>query len=274
MIMKAEKMKQMKQMKKKEKKFTCSAVTSACMFIGCFIGLWSQTLLAQSLSTKAVKEETAPQIKVISYHPNQVISLEGRHFIATSIQFAKQEKIIGVYIGDMVAWTYAINPSTPYILFLKPTLDVSDTNMSVITNQHMYHFHLVANKNTASKSSAIYNLQFHYEPPEKIKTLNHHKEANGSVYQSRHDTENFQIHTHYSSVGSKEITPLRIFDDGKFTYFEFLPTDKYPAIFEWENSHEKLVNTQTQGTTIIAKCIASTFLLVKDDEKVWVENKN
>lgn len=257
-----------------KKKSTNKYATMTLQFIGCFISLWSQVLLAHDLHTKEIKEEIAPQIKVINYHPNQVVSLEGTHFIATSIQFFRQEKIIGVYVGDMVAWTYAINPSIPYILFLKPTLDVSDTNMSVITNQHLYHFHLVANKNTASKSPAIYNLQFHYENPEKLKTLNHNKETNASVYQSRQDAENFQIHSHYFSSGSKKITPLRVFDDGKFTYFEFLPTDKYPAIFEWENGHEKLVNTQTQGTTIIAKCIASTFLLVKDDEKVWVENKN
>ncbi len=261
-----------KRIKKMKTKSPCNTATRVLLVIGCCIGLGSQTLLASSLPTKAMKEETAPQIKVISYHTNQVVSLEGTHFIATSIQFSRQEKILGVYVGDMVAWTYAINPSIPYILFLKPTLDVSDTNMSVITNQHLYHFHLVANKNTESKSSAIYNLQFHYET-EKAKILNHHKETNGSVYQSRLDA-NFQIHSHYSLSGSNKNTPLRVFDDGKFTYFEFSPTDKYPAIFEWENGREKLVNTQTQGTTVIAKCIATTFVLIKDGEKVWVENKN
>lgn len=238
-----------------------------------FIGLSSQSLLAQDLHPNEVKEEMALQIKVIDYHPNQVTCLIGTHFIATSIQFAKQEKILGVYIGDMVAWTYAINPSVPYILFIKPTLDISDTNMSVITNQHQYHFHLVANKNTASKSSVVYNLQFHYETP-ATKNLKQNKDSARVANQSMNSTEKSPVNCHYFLSGSKKTTPITVYDDGKFTYFEFSPTDKYPAIFEWENGHEKLVNTQTQGTTVIAKCIASTFLLVKDDEKVWVENKN
>lgn len=213
-----------------------------------------------------------PQIKLIDYHPNHVVTLVGTHFVATSVQFAKSEKIIGVYIGDQIAWTYAINSSIPYLLFLKPTLDISDTNMTVVTNQHIYHFHLLANENTESRNSAVYNLQFHYDYEAK-KKVNNKSSAKSSSCKERGDGQSF-VHTHYFLNGSASLFPQHVYDDGRFTYFEFSDQTAFPAVFVYENGHEKITNTQIKSNTLIAKCTAKVFLLVKNDEKVWVENKN
>jgi type IV secretion system protein VirB9 len=232
------------------------------------------TILAQNAFAKSEKNEMinqVPQIKTIHYQPNQIITLKGTHFIATSLQFSKNEKIIGIYIGDQVAWTYAINPSTPYIVFLKPTVDVSDTNMTVITNQHIYHFHLLANKNRESDDLPIYGLKFDYETEKQGLQSNKLK----PIRSQQHDSvvNDHILHSNYFLSGSKSIFPKRVYDDGRFTYFEFSEKVEIPAIFKWEEGHEKLINTQTQGNTVIAKCIAKEFILQKNEVKAWAENK-
>lgn len=233
------------------------------------------TILAQNAFAKSEKSEMInkePQIKTIHYQPNQIITLKGTHFIATSLQFAKYEKIIGIYLGDQIAWTYAINPSTPYILFLKPTVDISDTNMTVITNLHVYHFHLLANKNSESDDLPIYSLKFDYETEKqaqksklvKLKPISH---------QYNPVINDHILHSNYSLSGSKSLFPRRVYNDGQFTYFEFSEKAEIPAIFKWEEGHEKLINTQTQANTVIAKCIAKEFVLQKNKENAWAENK-
>lgn len=232
------------------------------------------TILTQNAYAKSEKSEMinqAPQIKTIHYQPNQIITLKGTHFIATSLQFAKSEKIIGIYIGDQIAWTYAINPSTPYIVFLKPTVDISDTNMTVITNQHIYHFHLLANKIKESDDLPIYSLKFDYVTEKQEQKSKTAKLKPIRSHQVDPVVNDHILHSNYSLSGSKSLFPRRVYDDGEFTYFEFSEQVEIPAIFKWEDEHEKLMNTQTQGNTVIAKCIAQKFVLHKNEENAWAE---
>lgn len=240
--------------------------------IGHFLFILFIMILAQNAFAKSEMINQAPQIKTVHYQANQIITLKGTHFIATSLQFAKNEKIIGIYIGDQIAWTYAINPSTPYIVFLKPTVDVSDTNMTVITNQHIYHFHLLANKNSEADDLPIYSLKFDYETEKqeqksklvKLKPIPHYDPV----------VNDHILHSNYSLSGSNAIFPRQVYDDGQFTYFQFSEKADIPAIFKWEEGHEKLINTQTQGNTVIAKCLAKEFVLQKNEDKAWAENKD
>jgi type IV secretion system protein VirB9 len=231
------------------------------------------TFLAQNVFAKNETTNQEPQVKTIQYQSNQIITLKGTHFIATSLQFSKNEKIKGIYIGDQIAWTYAINPSTPYIVFLKPTVDISDTNMTVITNQHLYHFHLLANKNRESEDLAIYSLKFDYTTEKKDQKSKLLKLNPVRSRQCDSVVNDQIINSSYFLSGSKSILPRHVYDDGRFTYFEFSDNADIPAIFKWEDDHEKLINTQIQGNTVIAKCTAKKFVLQKNEEKAWAENQ-
>lgn len=234
--------------------------------ISWLVVLWLPFLLTNAFATIDVTS----QIKTVSYQPDQIVMLKGTHFIATSIQFSKQEKISGVYMGDQVAWTYAMNPSTPYLLFVKPTLDKSDTNMTVITNQHVYHFHLISNINK-SDDMPVYSLKFDYQKDNHKSSKLKMKKENTIHF---HHHKNLMVNKNYTLKGSSSLFPKSVYDDGTFTYFEFPDQAEIPAIFRSEEGHEKLINSESHHNVVIAKCVAKVFILQKNDEKAWVENRN
>lgn len=233
------------------------------------ISLLGLLLFLQNAVAKGEMINREPQIQTIKYRVDQITTLHGTHFVATSLQFSRNEKILGIYIGDQIAWTYAINPSAPYILFIKPTLDTSDTNMTVVTNQHIYHFHLLANRNRID-NSPLFNLKFDYKTDEKSNKAktSHHKSNINFLYDNK-----YALNTNYLLNGSVSLFPEQIYDDGTFTYFKFSDNAEVPIIFKWEEGHEKLINTTVQGNFVIAKCTAQVFKLQKNNIEAWVEKK-
>jgi len=96
------------------------------------------------------KLSTDARIEVVAYDQNNVVPIHAHTFTATQITFGKDETIEDVQCGDMAAWTPSINQNLPYMMFLKPTTYNSNTNMTVVTNQHTYYFHLMSNKQSVS----------------------------------------------------------------------------------------------------------------------------
>lgn len=235
-----------------------------------FICGWLSVMLLLIPLQHAFAINQTPQIKKIHYQPDQIVTLNGTHFIATSVQFSKSEKIEGVYMGDQVAWTYAINPSISYILFIKPTLDRSDTNLTVITNLRVYHFHLISNVNKINEAP-LYCLKFEYGTENQNQKLIRNRKNQHYAHQK---CSQQSLNTNYSVSGSSALLPKTTYDDGTFTYFEFPYKAVIPVIFKVEGGHEKLINTETQHNLVIAKCVAKKFSLQKNNQKAWVENNN
>lgn len=100
------------------------------------------------------------RIEVVPYSMNNVVPVHGTTFTTTQITFGQDEIIEDVQNGDLGAWTASVNADLPYMLFLKPTADGSDTNMTVVTNEHTYYFHLLSNvrcRNAENNSSSNNN---------------------------------------------------------------------------------------------------------------------
>jgi type IV secretion system protein VirB9 len=67
----------------------------------------------------------------------------------------------------------------------------------------------------------------------------------------------------YRFSGNKQIMPLHVFDDGRFTYFELRPNQPAPAIFAVDNKQgkEAVVNTRRQGSYLVVQRLAPQFTL-------------
>lgn len=208
---------------------------------------------------------TDNRIKVVSYDPENVVPIFSATFIATQIIFSKGEVIEDIQNGDLDAWTVNVEKNLPNMLFIKPTVLGSDTNMTVITNIRTYYFHLQSNKDPAvSQTKITYAIKFIYPEETKAATLQNLK-YNLSRAQTLH-----VIHRHspnlnwdYSFSGDKAIAPVKIFDDGKFTFMQFKENQSIPAIFSVDNKagEEATVNYRREGKYIVIQALAPQFTL-------------
>ncbi|RUR14043.1 P-type conjugative transfer protein VirB9 [Legionella septentrionalis] len=200
---------------------------------------------------------TDQRIKQVTFQENNVVPIYGKTFTTTQIEFAKNEGILDVEGGDTTAWMVTVHPELPNMLFVKPTALNSNTNMTVITNQHTYYFQMSSNKNLeANPSLQTYALKFTYPVP-KI------KQSSASVQKNRVSQAPKAINTAYRFSGSSQLVPLHVFDDGQFTYFELSPNSPVPAIFavDDKSGREATVNTRRQGKYLVIQRIAPQFTL-------------
>ncbi|MBA2649669.1 MAG: P-type conjugative transfer protein VirB9 [Legionella sp.] len=204
---------------------------------------------------------TDARIKQVQYQDNNVVPIKGVAFVTTQIQFSDNEAVLDIEGGDTAAWMVTYHPEVSNIVFVKPTLFDSNTNLTVITNQHAYYFHLSsAKKSLSDVAKETYALKFTYPQLHTIKTLKSEASTKSShANMSLPKAKN----TAYHFSGSPQLVPLHVFDDGQFTYFELSTQGGVPAIFAVDDTSgkESTVNTRRVGKYLIVQRIAPQFTL-------------
>lgn len=198
------------------------------------------------------------RIKHITYDPNEVVTLTGVYGYQTSVEFAEDESVKLVTLGDSIAWQ-----TVPYMnrLFIKPVEDNADTNMTVVTNKRTYYFHL---SSATEQSQLTFLVRFMYP----------NMGVPSSSQESSLPMQISQLHWDYSSSGNKEAVPLaRVFDDGKFTYFLFDEDKEIPSVYVVDaQGYEAIVNTRREGPYLVAERTAAKFTLRNGDSYLCVRN--
>lgn len=229
------------------------------LLIGTVTALLATGLHAQN---NPVSFSTDSRIKHVVYQENNVVPILGMTFTTTQIQFGDKEEILDIEGGDSTAWMVTYHPELSNTVFVKPTILDSSTNLTVITNQHAYYFHLTSNKKLErNPAQQTYAVKFVYQPtnipaniakqtPPKVNPFIHPKVLN----------------TAYRFSGSPQLVPRHVFDDGKFTYFELALNGAVPAIFAVDDKQgkESTVNTRREGKYLIVQRIAPQFTLRHD----------
>lgn len=212
---------------------------------------------------------TDNRIQTVVYSPNQVYKFVGHYGYEASIEFAADELIQTISIGDSLAWL--VSPSANRI-FLKPIEQDALTNMTVITNLRTYHFELhpeetddIRDKNMVFVMRFVYNENDAPLSPviaDRVPDLSDPEER-------------AKLNFNYSLTGSELIAPLRIFDDGQFTYFQFKNKNAdVPAFFLVDSQgFESLINFRTRGDYIVVERVASQFTLRHGPDVLCVYNE-
>lgn len=199
---------------------------------------------------------TDTRIKRVMYRENDVVPINGVTFTTTQIQFDDKEQVLDIEGGDTTAWMVTYHPELSNMVFVKPTIFNSSTNMTVITNQRAYYFHLTSNKKLdRNQAQQIYALKFIYHQPKVTR-------ATGKSTKSAPLPPKV-VNTAYHFSGSPQLVPPHVFDDGKFTYFELTLNGAVPAIFavDDQSGKESTVNTRREGKYIVVQRIAPQFTL-------------
>ncbi|MFZ4122188.1 MAG: TrbG/VirB9 family P-type conjugative transfer protein [Caulobacterales bacterium] len=207
------------------------------------------------------------RIRVVPFDPDRVIALRGHLGYQMMIEFAPDEQIENVSIGDSLGWQVTPNRRAT-LLFLKPVQRNATTNMTVVTNRRRYAFALSADEARGPNDPAlIYTLRFDY-PPEPVIEAPVEQTTAPPVEQAPIEL-NFQ----YSFSGSQRAAPARVFDDGVFTYFQFDAQSDAPAIFVvGTDGQEELANAQSRAGSMVIDRVARTFVLRYGRERAVVHN--
>ncbi len=212
---------------------------------------------------------TDSRIRSVRYSPNEVYQFIGHYNYQSAIEFEQDEKIQTVSIGDSVAWL--VNPSGNR-LFLKPVEQNALTNMTVITDKRSYLFELHAEETKDIRNkNMVFSYRFIY-PQSDVSALDYSQMEALPDLEKDADKYNFR----YSIRGSSVIEPIRIFDDGQFTYFEFQDKNaEIPAFFRVDTvGNEELVNFRKRGNYIVVERVASRFTLRRGADIICVYNEN
>ena len=204
------------------------------------------------------------------YNPNELYRYFGHYTYQGFLEFDAGETINTISMGNPTLWLVETLDNR---LFLKPVgEDNSETNMTVLTNKRVYHFELVAKeaKGLADKD-LIFVVKFSY-PDDKDKNLVEFAKAPASDEPDMRDLSSYNFN--YQYTGEKIIAPSKVFDDGIFTYFQFLAKNsEVPAIYSVDSEgFESLINYRVAGTYIVVEKVAPQYSLRNGSDIVCVYN--
>lgn len=237
------------------------------------ISLISCLSISPALAGKDPRPSSADnRVKIVTYHENDVYQIRGHYGYSTVIEFADKERIQTISLGDTQAWQ-VMKPGQPNIMFIKPLEEDAETNMTVITDKRIYSFEVTANHAHSHRSSDLtFRLKFHYAD-EAAKELAFIGSVSSAHFNPLDNVSASDLNFDYSYAGSKRLRPVRAFDDGVFTYFQFEDFEVMPAVFSVdEHGNERLVNFNLQGQYLVVSGIGSQFTLRDGDTATCIWN--
>jgi type IV secretion system protein VirB9 len=215
------------------------------------------------------------RVRTIIYQPDEVYIFTGHYRYQSSIEFGKDETIQTISMGDSTAWM--MNPSGNR-LFLKPIEQDATTNMTLITNKRTYLFELHArDTDDINDPEMTFIVRFIYQDVDDIQMGGKGGIGGGldrvPLLDIAEHPEKYNFN--YTISGPEVTAPLRIFDDGEFTYFQFKDKNAEVPAFFWvdDNGNESLINYRTRGDYIVVERVADRYTLRHGQDVVCVFNE-
>jgi type IV secretion system protein VirB9 len=207
-----------------------------------------------------------PRIKEFTYDANAIVAVRGQLGYELTIEFGADERIENVSIGDSLSWQVTPNRKAT-LLFLKPMQRSQPTSMTVVTTERIYSFLLTAVEGKGPNDpETMLRLRFLYPKPPAPPA----QAAAPPPPAPRPEDFNFD----YGLSGAKNLQPVRVFDDGVVTYFQFDSRNAAPAVFVvGADGKEEMANTRVQGDYTIADFVSERFILRYGKSQAEVNNR-
>lgn len=163
-----------------------------------------------------------PRIQTVLYDADQVVQLQGTPGFQIDVEFASDEQIENVAVGDSAAWQVTPNRRGDH-LFIKPLLSGVTTNLTVVTSARTYLFELAP-----ASGETPFTVRFRYPAAETAAAA---------------DVTPATVEGRYRLSGDRALRPSRIADDGTHTYIEWPRDAALPAVYALgPQGQETLVN--------------------------------
>ena len=213
-----------------------------------YLILWAGVAAAEAVPRGGPNDS---RVRIATYQVGQVYRLSVSLTHVTTIEFGEGESIRSIIAGDTEGFELAGVPGGRAFA-IKPLARGVHTNVTVYTNRRSYYFNV-----REASNPTFYVVQFRY-PDEEQHPQNAIAQA-APTY-------------NYGASARLEFTPLRVWDDGSFTYFQFERNAPVPAIFRYSNGRERTVNTQvTEDSVIRVSGLHDQWVLRIGEEVVCIQ---
>ncbi len=202
-------------------------------------------IVPNNLCAQSTPVTTDSRIRTLVYNPNEVYELKFYYGYQSFIEFAEDEEIEMISIGEAFAWR--LTPAGKR-LFIRPLEIAGHTNMTIISNKRTYHFDIRSGEyDGKADEELVYTIRFFYpqigQPLPIPQLLTVPNPAPAPVKQQKtiiktpfpeakvsdnlsgllaRNPENVDLNFDFSLAGKGEnIMPAKVYDDGKDTYFQF-----------------------------------------------------
>lgn len=205
---------------------------------------------------------TDTRVRTFVFGESEVFKVVTQYGFQSSIEFGPGEEVLTLSVGDAVAWR--VTPANNR-LFVQALKDNALTNMTVITNKHSYNFDL---SSTVERPEDItYLIRFYY-PAKDFDNENAVLYGDGKY--------NFNYSLIVTDESDTDMTPVKVFDDGKSTFFQFPVENRgVPNFFiAGADGKELPVNYRDEGAFVVVGRVAPKFYLRRGTNNLCIVNDN
>jgi type IV secretory pathway VirB9-like protein len=232
---------------------------------------------------------TDKNISEFKWHPNKISKVNLRVHMKTLIYLPDDEKVAAYQLGDDFSFKVSsFGEKFPYLLDIQPLYAGVDSNLNIIGESgRVYSFYL---RSYAVKSKTLPDFTIYVKAPpirdksgfqfpeERSTTAEKEvskKERLLVTLQKNNDylkniSDPSQININYKIRGDKEIAPYAVYDDGKWTYFDFrgeFVSDRLPVIYKVVDKFDSVVNTRMENGFLIAESLSPDGWTLKNGRK-------
>lgn len=210
--------------------------------------------------TVAAQAQIRPQatggdarLQSIDYRPEQIVTLEVATGYQLSLEFAPDERIESVAVGDGGAWLVSPTKRGNH-LFIKLVQEGVSTNMTVVTDTRTYLFDLQPLPGPAPDMAYAVRFNYPKQPQGMIGMAPPLMPAQAS------------IERRYRISGRRELRPEAISDDGIKTYIKWSADVALPAVYALDHQRrETLVNGMMRDGVYVVDGVSSQLVFRIDN---------
>jgi type IV secretion system protein VirB9 len=223
------------------------------------------------------------RIRFVDYQPYNITRIVGSLRSSVQVEFAADEEIAHVALGNSVAWEVA---PAGNILFLKPRENQPVTNISVVTSRRdgttrSYQMELTVRDGTVEAGQNTYFYVKYRYPADEAQRRRLEAAARAQTAEVGAADRVLALHEaygprnwRYSAQGSAALEPQAVYDNGKVTTFAFVGNQEMPAIFvENSDESESLVPKSVDGNLVLVHAISRKFILRRGGDVLCVFNE-
>jgi type IV secretion system protein VirB9 len=183
-----------------------------------------------------------PRIQSVVYDAEQVVQLDIATGYQLTLEFAADERIENVAVGNAAAWSVTPNRRGDR-LFIKSVQGDVVSNLTVVTDARTYVFEL--NPAYQSQADLPFTVRFEYQPAESARP----------APVDTADTGNYRL------SGAKLLRPSEIGDNGQKTFLVFPDDVAMPAIFAVDrNGDERLVDGAVRDDIYVIDSVSDRLI--------------
>ncbi|KAB2675221.1 P-type conjugative transfer protein VirB9 [Brucella tritici] len=245
-----------------------------------FLASSVSSVLALEIPTTASQDS---RVRFVSYQPYNITRIIGSLRSSVQVEFARDEEIAHVALGNSVAWEVA---PAGNILFLKPRENQPVTNISVVTTRRdgstrSYQMELKVREGSVEVGENTYfYVKFRY-PQEEAEQRRQQAAAQARTAHAKDADDVLSLHEvygprnwRYSAQGAEALEPQSVYDNGKITTFSFAGNQDMPAIYmENSDGSETLVPKTVDGNLVMVHALSRKFILRRGKDVLCVFNE-